>query len=280
MTIFSDFCDHNEGTISELARKFSSYVFNVEETHIRNWLKQFGENNTENLRLGLQLLNKTDYFSPRRIINEARDLHNKLLACKDMSIEELLRKPTYFVDFSPSSGHSQDALVAEYRLACDLRHMRYDKHFIYLRDINNFIDKKGITLVFLTDFIGSGKQVCDIWKEILWSISPNNEHFLLSICAYDSGILRIRQETENKLCTITNRRYTNINRVFADENPDFTPEQKGILRALCETAGEYPTGFEDVQSTVVFYFRCPNDAISILRANNANWVGLFKRYAD
>src|SRR3989304_7992439 len=122
MTQFTDFCDRNERQISELARKFNSYVFRIEETQIRNWLRRFGENSLENLELGLRLLEKIDYFSPNRIVDEARDLHRKFLACKEMNIEELLRKPTYFVDFSPSSGHSQDALVSEYRLACEMRH--------------------------------------------------------------------------------------------------------------------------------------------------------------
>lgn len=233
-----------------------------------------------NLELGLTLLESIDYFRPRRLVDESRDLHEMLLAYKDMTNEELLRRPTYFVNFSLSSGHSQDALVPDYRLGSKLRQARYNNHFIYLRDIGQFFGKSGITLVFLTDFIGSGKQVCDLWKDILWTISPDNEHILLSICAFEEGINKIQQETEDKLCTITCRRYTNRNKIFSDENNNFTAEQKNILRRFCEQAGEFPTGFGDVQAATAFYFRCPNDSISILRANNADWKGLFKRYED
>jgi hypothetical protein len=195
-----------------------------------------------------------------------------------------LNRPTFFVDFSLSSGHSQDELVPKYRLASDLRHTRYDPHFIYLSDISKFLNKKGvkrgITFVFLTDFIGSGKQVSDTWKDILWAVSPENEHILLSICAYDSGIERIREETKDQISIMTCRTYSNRNRIFARENTEFTPSEKVTLRELCEIAGEYPTGYLDVQSTTVFCFRCPNDSISILWANNENWTGLFKRYGD
>lgn len=284
MTQFTDFCDQNAGRITAFAVKFNSYVFPIDEFQIRNWLKQFGENNVINLELGLKLLDKIDYFSPARLVNEARDLHQLLLAAKQTDVHSLLNKPTYFVNFSLSSGHSQDELTPKYRLGSNLRHIRYDPHFLHLSDINMFLDKdgikKGISLVFLTDFIGSGKQASDTWDSILWEISPENEHILLSICGYDSGINKIRQETKDQLCPMTCRTYSNRNRVFANDNMDFTPAEKDILRELCERAGEDPTGFLDVQSSTVFCFRCPNDSISILRANNANWVGLFKRYGD
>lgn len=280
MTQFHDFCDRNEQQISSLARKFGSYVLTIEETQIRNWLKQFGEDNISNLELGLKLLNKVDYFSPPRIVREARELHQTFLEYKNMNIQNLLNKPTYFVDFSLSSGHSQDEFIPKYRFTSELRHVKYDKYFIYLRDIGKFFDKQGIMLVFLTDFIGSGKQVADIWKDNLWAISSENEHILLSICGYRTGVDKIREETGDQLCTLTNRLYGNENRFFADENTSFSPTEKEVLKELCERAGEFPTGYEDTQSTTVFYFRCPNNVISILRANNRNWAGLFKRYSD
>ena len=270
--------------ITAFARRFNSYVFPIEETQIRNWLRQFGENNVANLELGLKLLDRIDYFSPARLVNESRELHGLLLAYKQTDVERLLNKPTYFVDFSLSSGHSQDELVPKYRLASGLRHTRYDPHFIYLRDIGTFLSKRGvkrgITFVFLTDFIGSGRQVSDTWKDILWAISPENEHILLSICACNSGIEKIRQETGDQICVMTCRTYSDGDRIFANENREFTPSERKLLRELCETADEYPTGYLDVQSKTVFCFRCPNDSISILRANNENWVGLFKRYGD
>ncbi len=259
-------------------------MFPIEEVQIRNWLRQFGVSNVTNLELGLKLLDRIDYFSPARLVNEARELHRLLLAYKQTDGVRLLTKPTYFVDFSLSSGHSQDELVPKYRLASGLRHTRYDPHFIYLRDMGKFLNKsgvvRGITFVFLTDFIGSGKQVADTWKDILWAISPENEHILLSICAYDSGIKRIQQETEDQICIMTCRAYSDRNRIFSKENTQFTMSEKNILLELCQTAGEYPAGYLDVQSTTVFCFRCPNDSISVLRANNENWTGLFKRYED
>jgi len=275
MSQFQQFFDEHETPIADFELKFNSYVFPIDRSNIRNWLRRFGENHLE---LGLKLLNNVDYYSPSRLLNESRELHQQLLAYKQMNNDELLNIPTYFVDFSPSSGRSQDEFIPKYRLGSGLRYNRYNKHFIYLRDIKRFVEKEGVSLVFLTDFIGSGKQVKDTWLDNLWTISDKNEHILLAICGYDSGIRKIEDATEDKLTIITNRRYGNVQRVFSDENTIFTAEEKTVLRSLCNVADDFPTGFRDAQSTTVFYFRCPNSAISILRANNTNWTGLFRRH--
>lgn len=275
MPQFDEFFDSHDAQIASLASQFSSYVFHIDRNSIRNWLKQFGENHIE---LGLKLLSNVQYYSPARILDESRELHRQLLVYKAMTNEELLNIPTYFVDYSPSSGRSQDEFIPKYRLGSGLRFDRYDGNFIYLRDINKFVNKKGVCLVFLTDFIGSGKQVTDTWLDSLWAISDKNEHILLAICGYDSGIRRIEEATEDRLTIITNRRYSNEHRIFSDENTNFTNEEKEALRQFCNLADDHPTGFQGTQSTTVFYFRCPNSVISILRATNDNWKGLFKRH--
>jgi len=271
MPQFQEFFDRHEPEITNFETRFNSYVFPIDRSRIRNWLRQFGENH---LGLGLKLLNNVDYYSPSRLLNESRELHQQLLAYKQKNNDELVNIPTYFVDFSPSSGRSQDEFIPKFRLGSRLRFNRYDKNFIYLRDINKFVAKKGkgVSLVFLTDFIGSGKQVQDTWSNILWAISDKNDHILLAICGYDSGIRRIEESTEDRLTIITNRRYGDEHRVFSSANTIFTNEEKTILRDLCNSAGDFPTGFRDTQATTVFYFRCPNSSISILRA------GLFRRH--
>jgi len=258
MPQFQEFFDANDGQIAILDRRFSSYVFAIDRSGIRNWLRQFGE---KHLGLGLKLLSSVNYYSPSRLLNESRELHRQLLTYKEMNNNELLNTPTYFVDFSPSSGRSQDEFIPKYRLGSGLRFNRYNKNFIYLRDINKFVDKEGISLVFLTDFIGSGKQVIDTWLDNLWAISDKNEYILLSICGYDSGIRKIQEATEERLTVITNRRYSNEHRVFSPENTLFTKEEKGALINFCNVAGDWPTGFKDTQSYTVFYFRCPKNSI-------------------
>ena len=277
MPRYQDFFDEHCQEISELERRFGSYVFPIDSSRIRNWLRQFGE---ENLGLGLKLLKCVDYYSPSRLLTESRELHAQLLAYKQLDNPLLLEIPTYFVDFSPSSGRSQDDFIPKYRLGAGLRHNRYNKNFLYLRDVNQFFDKEGITIVFLTDFIGTGKQVLDTWEEILWAISDKNEHILLAMCGYDSGIAKVQEATEDKLTIITNRRYGNEHRVFSPQNTTFLATEKEILMQLCNRAGEEPTGFRDTQSTTVFYFRCPNSTISVLRAKNSNWTSLFARHLE
>ena len=269
MSQFQDFFDRHEDEISDFESRFNSYVFPIDRSKIRNWLRQFGENH---LGLGLKLLNNVDYYSPSRILRESRELHQQLLAYQEMNNDELLNIPTYFVDSSPTSGRSQDEFIPKYRLGAGLRYDTYNENFIYLRDINNFVDKEGISLVFLTDFIGSGKQMADVWLDNLWAISDKNEHILLAVSGYDSGIRKIGRISEDRLTIITNRRYGDDHKAFSPANTVFTDEEKTILRSLCDSAGDRPTGFRDTQATTVFYFRCPNSTISILR------TGLFERH--
>jgi hypothetical protein len=247
----------------------------INDGTIRNWLRQFGE---ENLELGLKLLNYVDFYSPSRILTESIELHNQLKAYKEMENEELLNIPTYFIDLSFSSGRSQDEFIPKYRLASGLRYDSYDKNFLYLRDITQFFDKRDITLVFLTDFIGSGNQVAETWLSNLWAISEKNEHILLAINGFESGIKYIEDITEDKLTIITNKKFNDTHKICSPTNADFIPEEKEIINKLCHEVGDFPLGFKDVQSSIIFYFRCPNSTISIYRTKNARWTGLFLRH--
>ena len=275
MPTLQELFDTYDDEITRLERKFSGYVFSVDKNAIRNWLGRFGNSN---FQLGLKLLNYVDYYSPSRLVRESTELHNQLLEYEGLDSDQLINKPAFFVDFSPTSGKSQDEFIPKYRLGSRLRFDRYDEHFVYFRDVNQFFEKKGVTLVFITDFIGSGKEVIGNWLDIAWALSDENEHILLALCGYDSAIQAIEDMAEDKLTIITNRRYSEANRIFSPQNTHFTIDEKMILLELCRLAGESPCGFECTQATTVFYFRCPNSTISILRASNQKLRGLFQRH--
>ena len=68
-------------------------------------------------------------------------------------------------------------------------------------------------------------------------------------------------------------------RVFSSENDIFTEGEKETLRRYCDGTGmDNPSGYGDCQAKVVFHYRTPNNTISILGAENANWRGIFPRY--
>ena len=277
MSELRELLDTHDEKINELERKFSGYVFNVDKSAIRNWLKLFG---AENFSLGLKLLDYVDYYDPSRLVRESIQLHNQLLAYKAFDNDQLISKQMFFIDFSPTSGKSQDEFIPKYRLGSNLRYDRYDKNFIYFRDVPRFMRKKGVILVFLTDFIGSGKEVIGNWFDIVWALSNQNEHILLALCGYDSAIRKIEKITKDRLTIIMNKRYSDTHKIFSPQNTNFTNEEKQKLLDLCKQAGKKPTGFRNTQATTIFYFRCPNSTISILRARNRNWKGLFKRHLE
>ena len=62
------------------------------------------------------------------------------------------------------------------------------------------------------------------------------------------------------------------------QNMNYTDEEKNRIMSYCQRAREYPIGYGNCQSNIIFYYRAPNNVISILRANNDNWQGLFIRH--
>lgn len=252
------FDDHNS-EIRRFVRKFRGYSVNIDAESLRSWIRQFAQ---EDWDLALRMLDWVDYYDNSRVCLELQDLHDQIKTLPDFDMSN-----SYFVPFC-RVGHSGEIIVERYRFANNLKQARFEKRFIHLSDLNLLYDQEDATLFFIEDFVGSGDSTLKIWESI--SDIHQDNLFLLVITGHKEGIDRIERELPLKV--VCNRVIFEDRKMFSDSNRLFTNDEKQKIREYCERAGEFPEGYGGCQSNVVFYYRAPNNTISILRK------GLFPRY--
>jgi len=203
-----------------------------------------------------------------------------------------------FIPFG-DEGKSGHSTLTTFRRANNLSSSRYNEKFKHLSQITDFVNIKEVLnetkppeeqenieeieetekLIFIDDFIGSGQQAIryfvDNINPIIEILPEEIEIYLALLVGYEDGINSFEIEINRSVIVI--KRLDDRDKLFSPMNKNFSDREKEILRGLCKNAGDFPTGFNNIQSTVIFHYRSPNNTISILRCNNNNWKGLFPR---
>lgn len=263
------FLDAHNDEIVVLARKFSSYFTTIDRNDIRAWLRLF---RPEHLRVALKLLKSVDFYDPPRITNDYRTAHQQLLATLGSNS---LENVTFF-PFG-HAGKSGSSMIYHYRNANSISQGKC----MYFSAITSFFRAQDapaeeLNLVFIDDFIGTGSQAIETWEHLrLISFPKESRVFLLTLVGFDSAVDEVMRQTDIQV--ITPKILTEEDRVFSPDNTIFNSTERGILRTYCEKVGQGPTGFRNCQALVVFYYKSPDDVISILRAQTQDWTPLFPR---
>ena len=260
---------HNK-EITILAGKFSSYFISVDRTDIRAWLKLF---NSDHLNIALKLLKAVDFYDPPRITTNFRTAHRQFLAAVgSSSLEDVA-----FFPFG-RAGKSGNAMIYHYRTANNIPQAKCK----YFSEIPMFFraleeePQKELKLVFIDDFVGTGSQAIGTWELLREIPFPQESRvFLLTLAGFRNAIDKVMEKTD--LQVITPRPLFEEDRVFSPDNTVFDSTEQEILRVYCEEVGQDPTGFRNCQALVVFYYKSPDDVISILRGQTEDWTPLFPR---
>jgi len=258
----NQFLIENNIRVSNLEKKFAGHLTTVDAVTIGAWLARFRE---EHWELGLRLLEKVDYYNQHRILINSRPLHHQALNVLGVS-----DRPLYVAALT-TGGKSGDEILYKYRLANNLK----ANQLITLADLPNFTEEPSATFIFVDDLIGSGDQVLDVWKNIVGLLNPSHRVVLAVHLAFKEGIDKI--ENEQGPPVVCNTILTKQDMIFSESNPYFTSADKEALLRYCTRAKEWPRGYGCVELAVVFYYRTPDNSISILRCNNSRWRGLFPR---
>ena len=136
------------------------------------------------------------------------------------------------------------------------------------------------TVVFVDDYVGSGRSFCKFWAEIGSYHNENNDYILACLVAHQQGISIIESETPVRVVTATVP-LSNSERVFHSTNKKFTDGEKNILKSYCDRMKSKPQdryGFMDTQSLVIMFAGSANNVLPILYSNKNNWLPLFPRY--
>ena len=263
------FLEAHDTEITRLETTFSSYSLStVGKNEIRIWLRQFNQD----VEIGLNLLRHVDFYTPRRITGAFQAAHEQLLTIlQDRSLERV-----FFFPFG-HAGKSGSALSYNYKTANDIPVGKFKNNFTELATLFGDEAEQHFKLVFIDDFIGTGNQAIDTWERIREIPFPrDSEVFLVTLAGFDTAIRNVSERTE--LRVITPRLLTDEDRIFSTANEAFSEDEKRIIRAKCENVPPYPQGYENTQSLIVFYYRTPDNTISILRCRNEHWIPLFPRH--
>ncbi len=255
------YCASNEKKIHELTERFGDYqplVGGIRERFVA-WLGQFS---TQHRDLAVKLADKIEYYGTHRITQVVIALRK--LVDQQIKAEQLGQNSVLYVP----AGRSQESggeVLRRYRLANRL-HSRNDQ-FVevhQLADALIAIPNPGV--FFLDDFIGTGKQISDYWRDVLSQIVPEYlPLYLAVIAAFRDGLKRVEETTPLKVVTV--HTLDGRHQLLGSANTAFNSAQKSTLKKYCEDWGNHPLGFGDLGALVSFSHGSPNNAPSIVRGS-------------
>lgn len=248
--------------LEDLETKFAGHVTPIDRTSILAWLKQFDKDDWD---LGLKLLESLDYYPQSRILKGSAELHKQALHLLDTP------ETIYVAAFGVTAGKSGDEILYKYKMANDLSMSQ----LVTLADLHKFIENPGAHFIFVDDLVASGDQASTTWRNIVGLLNPKHKVILAVHLAFKEGIDHIQGET--RLQVVYNTLLSESDKVFSPSNTVFSAGEKAKLLGYCQKADDNPRGYGEMQANVAFYYRAPDNCISILRSNNPSWKGLFPR---
>ena len=252
---------------------FAAYRHSVSQGSIEAWLAQFDPHDRD---LGARVLDVVEFIGQPQI---AAAFRNNLQSIPGWNAVESGRKGKLrFAAYSSSSGESGDTMLHQFRLANGLDSKRFKHLFIHRSEL--LLQDLGSedTLLLVDDFVGTGKQVCDAWKDTFAELVAGiGRVYLIVVAATPRSSERIQTDTD--LTLAPSRWLDESDDLFCERCRHFSDAEKSRLLKYNKKADRNnPKGFGECGLVVVFQHRCPNDSIPILHVNNEKWTGLFRRH--
>jgi len=225
--------------------------------HIIKWLGQF---QAQHRRLLLRLAKAVQYYSSTAINNELRALGRLVTQAIDQ--EDIPQNSVFYVPGGRAGESGQD-IARRYRNVNGLR--RRTDQFVDLLELPGRLFKsKKVMVVFLDDFVGTGKQMCDYWRDVVSQVVPEYLPLYLGVvAAFPDGIQRIERDTP--LTVVAVHTLTNRQQLLSAGNALFNKSEKQTLRQYCERWANHPHGHGDIAALVSFCHGTPNNAPSVIR---------------
>lgn len=266
--------------------KSKQIVYNgnqISTDEIRSWLNQFDSN--INQRLVFKILQNLHYYSSANIRIKMKEIFSNI---KTKKYEGKTRVSNVIVSYLDGIGKS-GVEYAKYFIDENsiLQKNSTEKNKILEKLNNNSFDY----LVFVDDFMGTGKTIIDFIKELKRDFPDIFNKEIEIIIGVVSGFLSAKETIEkefeklkiNNIKIVICEPLNESDKCFSDESKVFTnPDDRRNARDICWEKGNYlvsnnPLGFGDCQSIVVFPDTCPNNSLPILWAEKEDFKPLFKR---
>lgn len=260
------FIDNHDNDIQSLALKFGSYAY-VDKNRIINWLQQFKERDRS---LALKTLQSITFYGPSEIISACTELGKIARGFFGTQLDN-----TSFFGLG-AAGKSSGEILHRFRQVTGLHSTIHDSKFCFITQVSSLPKDFDGNLVFLDDFIGSGDQSVIYLNNILSVAPKNSKVILLVISGFTEAIEQVSKSTGCPIASI--HLLPETDKVFSDYNPNFTDQEKTIIKTYCQNTGsQQPYGFNDTGALIAFSHGVPSNTISILNHDSRSWMSLFIR---
>lgn len=256
------------GSFEELLGRFHG---EISHDALLRWLSQFG---TDEQPLILKLLAGFRYYSSVRVHRVVRDLHARIQMSAAVQPERQWFVPVGYV------AKSGSAIALFYKKQNDLAGNR----FLWGADLTPHHFQDDSAIIFLDDFIGSGRQSAQFWKNLVQPImlSRSNCKVILGVLVgYTSGIQYLTRVTG--FIPVVVDTLSESDRPFSEQSALFPdPDERERARLVAEKYGKrlypkYPFGYASAQSLVGFFYSTPNNTLPIFWSTEHNWQPLLPR---
>lgn len=274
----SDFIEQHDPRVEGVVRRFGSYQpQSVDREKLRLWLRQFEPTDYD---LILRVLENVEFYDLAWQQNLLRALHRAVRteANNDgfRKLENLVFVP---IGETAESGHE---IITRYRNVNRINNT--NARLAQVLELPELLyqaskDGKNLALIFLDDFIGTGKNVSDYWKNVLSQyIYPTQPMYVGTLVACSVGLRKVEEETPLRVIPV----HIVQPRHLLNDTDRFTPAEKYRIRAYCDRVGNPPLGIGDLGVMVAFAHGCPNNTLSIIRGSKRqdHWRGILPRYGD
>ena len=254
----------------DITEIFDNSIGNAE---YEKWISQF---ETEDIPFIEILVSNIKYFSLKKTEQHILNLYN-LIMPEINSIDTVLFVPVGYVVKSGS--------FVAYSFK-KLNQIQENK-FIPYSDLNSDVLQGIEHLVFIDDFIGTGHQCCEVWRDLstkLKQFNANPKLIYATLVSTQNGKIEVEEKTSFKV--ITSSIYENTEIPFHKDskifNDDFIKER---TRELVTKYGKdlypkYPLGYKDNSLLIGFYYSTPNNTLPIFWSSHNNWKPLLTKGDD
>ncbi len=270
----------NEISLAKIEDLLPRLKYSVLPSKIIGWLRNF---EPEDFEFAEDLLRVFEYIPFNEFMFRLNDLLNELF--------KNIPKGEKIIIF-PYGKLGKSGTLVTYPLKNTNAYRRRENDIEMTKDFQFLKNPKIYNhIIFLDDFIGSGKTFC---KEFT---NPDNiQQWILDNDIKNTYILSTIIMVEGKKYILD--RFPHIKIVSEERNKIFDPSLSplkilGNLNEIENLALKYgntlkvgpypyyfPYGFDKSQSLVSYFHCTPNNTLSIIWGNNKNWVPLYPRMAN
>ncbi len=234
---------------------------------IQSWLLQFDE---EDRSAVVTLLSGFRYYSSKKVSAMAKGLYQSLKACMGATNHNVWFVPVGYVAKSGS-------IIAYYfRTQNNLPQDR----FVAASDLASLVTKEDEKIVFLDDYVGSGHQAIQVWKEAVSALPSlaGKRCAYAVLVGFATGLETIRESTG--LEAVALETLTGKARPFSPEGALFkTESERTAAMRIAQKYGKrlypnHPLGYAESQGLLGFFYSTPNNTLPIFWSTQGGWKPL------